>query len=68
MKKQNEIEKYCKFCENAKTLSDGDTMLCDRFGIVSASHKCRRFIYDPMKREPKRLKQDPQLEYVDTDI
>lgn len=67
MKKQDGIEKFCKYCECAKTLSDEDTMLCDRYGVVSSAHKCRHFMYDPMKREPKRLKKEPQLEFVDVD-
>ena len=61
------IEKYCKYCENASALSDGDVMLCERFGIVKASHKCRRFRYDPIKRIPKRLTQEPTLEFVNID-
>ncbi len=62
--KKDGIEKYCKFCENARSLSDSDTMLCDKYGVVSSSHKCRRFSYDPMKREPKRLREAPEFEFV----
>ena len=65
--KKDGIEKYCKYCENASTLSDGDVMLCGRFGIVKASHKCRRFRYDPMKRIPRRIEEEPKLEFVDVD-
>ena len=63
--KRDGIEKYCKYCEEASSLSGGETMLCNRFGVVSAAHKCRRFRYDPLKREPKRLKKDAELEFVD---
>lgn len=63
--KRNEIEKYCKYCEEAKTLSDPDTMLCSRLGVVPASHACRRFKYDPLKRAPKRAKKEVELEYVE---
>ena len=59
------IEKYCKYCECASALSDGDVMLCERFGVVEAAHKCRRFRYDPMKRQPKRIEKEPELEYVE---
>ncbi len=55
MKKNDErIEKYCKYCERAKTLSDPDIMLCEGHGVVSAGHVCRRFRYDPLKRAPRR--------------
>ena len=65
-----EIEKYCKYCEKAQALYDPDTMLCPRFGVVSAMHKCRKFKYDPLKRVPARrvLTQEnieDQLEYVE---
>ena len=63
--KKDGIEKYCKYCEKAKSLSDCDTVLCDVYGVVAASHKCRRFSYDPLKREPKRIKKTPELEFVD---
>lgn len=68
MKKEKcsaELERYCKFCEKAASLSDPDVMLCRKYGIVSAAHICRRFTYDPLKREPK-IKQAPEkLEYVE---
>ena len=63
--KKDGIERYCRYCENAKTLSDTDTVLCDRYGVVSASHRCRKFMYDPMKRTPKRQTTAPSLEFVD---
>ena len=54
MKADDRIEKYCKYCETAETLSDPDSMLCRRFGVVRASFCCRRFRYDPLKRAPRR--------------
>ncbi len=65
MKKDAEIEKYCKYCEKACVLSDGDLMLCKKYGVVSSSHVCRRFTYDPLKRVPKLKKDPPALEYVE---
>ncbi len=64
MKNKNDIEKYCKFCEKAVTLSDPDTMLCRKNGVVSAADSCRKFTYDPLKREPK-IKPAPKMEYVE---
>lgn len=49
-----DIEKLCKFCERAQELAGGETMLCPRYGVVSAEHICRRFLYDPLKRCPAR--------------
>ena len=60
--KRDDIEKYCRYCE--LTTSE-DVMLCERVGVVDSSHKCRRFRYDPLKRKPKRIEKDPELEYVE---
>ena len=62
---RNEMEKYCKYCENATALSDPDKMLCSKLGVVSAAHDCRRFKYDPLKRAPKRMTKEISLEYVE---
>ncbi|MCI6635896.1 MAG: hypothetical protein SOZ09_06135 [Eubacteriales bacterium] len=70
MKKKEEIERFCKYCENADELTDGDTMLCKTHGIVSAGFCCRKFRYDPLKRTPapiRRIADDEmlRLDYVD---
>lgn len=62
---EDRMEKYCKYCEKAAPISDPDVMLCSRCGIVSAAHVCRRFRYDPLKRQPKRRTAEPELTYVD---
>jgi hypothetical protein len=58
-------EKFCKYCERAKTLSDPDTMLCGRHGVVPAGHSCRRFRYDPLKRTPNRSVRELNFEYIE---
>lgn len=63
--KKDSIEKFCKYCESASLLSDEDAVLCERYGVVSSAHKCRRFRYDPLKRSPKRMSAEPELEFVD---
>lgn len=60
-----EEERFCKYCERAKSLSDPDTMLCGKRGVVPAGHCCRRFRYDPLKRAPKRMVSDLKLEYIE---
>lgn len=51
-KKDVEIEKYCVYCEHSTLLYDEDYVLCQRKGVVSSLHKCRKFVYDPLKRKP----------------
>ena len=66
MKNNKEIEKICAFCEHARDTHDEDFLVCSKKGIVHASYRCRRFIYDPMKRTAKRpLSPTGGFEYVD---
>ncbi|MBQ7599807.1 MAG: hypothetical protein IJU57_03930 [Clostridia bacterium] len=64
--KDEKIERFCKYCEEARTLSDPDTMLCSAKGVISASECCRKFRYDPLKRTPKRLRTDSIAEQIQT--
>ena len=62
-KEQPEIERCCARCEHATLLSQFDYILCNRKGVVCDTHVCRHFIYDPLKRMPKRLPALPQTEF-----
>ncbi len=53
---QPEYEKLCMYCEHAAPTYEPDKMLCSKRGIVSCSYKCSRFVYDPLKRIPRRVK------------
>ena len=65
MKKEDKFEKYCKYCEKARSLSDSERMLCSKKGVVSAGYVCRLFRYDPLKRTPKILNPLPEAEYIE---
>jgi len=60
-----EIERFCKFCERACVLNDPESMLCKYKGVVSSMHVCRKFVYDPLKREPSPPLPEVTMEYVD---
>ena len=49
-----DIEKICLYCEHAKENISGDDILCPFKGVVSFNFKCRRYKYDPLKREVRR--------------
>lgn len=68
IKNSEEIEKFCKYCEYASSLATEDEMVCKKKGVVSAGYICRKFIYDPLKREPKKLKTAPTAEFEFPDI
>ena len=48
-----DLPRVCRFCERATLISDEDNVLCSLKGIVYADYCCRKFTYDPLKREPK---------------
>lgn len=50
------VEPLCAVCEYARPLKDSPgCVLCDKIGVVSEDHTCRRFVYDPLKRRPARI-------------
>lgn len=54
------IEPSCSYCASGSRISDTD-VACLRRGIVSAQGSCRRFKYDPLKREPPHMENlDPE--------
>ena len=67
-KKKADLDKMCRWCESAHCLQEEDTMLCDKKGIVSSGYVCKKFIYDPLKREPFAPVADVTMEYVDIDL
>lgn len=47
-------EPQCAFCEHGSPIVDGNTVLCRKIGGIMQSYsKCKKFKYDPLKREPK---------------
>ena len=55
IKNKDNIEVFCKFCERATPLLTEGKLVCSKVGVVSEDYKCRKFIYDPLKRSPKLL-------------
>ena len=49
-----EISPACEYCAYGKRTDDYDMIMCPRKGIVSPFFRCRRFTYNPIRREPKR--------------
>lgn len=48
------IEPQCAFCEYGSYVGNGETVLCRKIGgIMQSFSKCKKFKYDPLKREPK---------------
>lgn len=48
------IEPRCAYCAKGTKIDDSD-VLCRKYGPVDGAFHCRRFVYDPLKREfPRR--------------
>ncbi|NLA87519.1 MAG: hypothetical protein GX847_09650 [Clostridiales bacterium] len=47
------IAPSCSYCRFGSGIGNGE-IACLRRGITSAGGSCRRFVYDPLKREPER--------------
>lgn len=51
---KKDAEAACKYCEHGVAVPDGTAVLCEKIGgVMQPYSKCRRFKYDPLKREPK---------------
>ena len=65
MSKKKDIDKLCAYCVKAQPLADGETMLCEKNGVVACDNKCRKFRYDPLKRVPAPI---PRPEHVNLSL
>ena len=55
MKKNSDTPRFCEFCRYAEPLAETDDMKCTHKGVVDKEHSCRKFVYDPLKRVPRKL-------------
>ena len=68
IKNRDNIKRFCKYCEHAMQLDGHEMMVCSINGVVPCEYKCRKFSYDPLKREPRRAALDTEgLEFPDID-
>lgn len=50
---RKQIEPSCSYCIHGQKISERD-VVCGKKGIVPVEGSCRKFRYDPIKREPPR--------------
>ena len=71
VKKEIEIEKVCAFCEYAAPApadkEGNEYVICSKKGLVREGSVCRKFSYDPLKREPAEKHTLPETVAVDID-
>lgn len=47
---------HCEYCMHGTASSFSNEVLCKKRGITNADDSCRHYKYDPLKREPKKIK------------
>ncbi len=52
---RKKIQRSCAYCAHGTAL-EGDEYLCAKKGTVTDRPKCRKFAYDPCKRNPLKPK------------
>ena len=61
--KASDEDIICALCEHGTPLFTGDAVLCRRRGLVRATARCRRFRYDPLKRDIRPAPPIPKLDF-----
>ena len=57
------IEPRCEYCRRAQPFENCDEVGCLKHGVMSSGEKCRRFVYDPLKRVPEPPRSFVSREY-----
>lgn len=50
----------CAICAHGQKAADSDMILCSKKGILQPDYKCRKFRYDPLRRQPKMMPSLPE--------
>lgn len=58
----------CKYCQHSKALSFGSDFLCLYKGITDENNSCRKYKYDPLKREPQKQRINTNYSEKDFEI
>ena len=62
------IPKSCDYCFYGRKSSAFDVILCKYKGPVDIQNHCRKFEYDPLKREPKFTTNIPKFKSEDFEL
>ena len=51
---KKDIVASCSYCTHGRISPNKESVLCKKSGFVDIDYSCRRFKYDPLKRQPQR--------------
>ncbi|MGI6248810.1 MAG: hypothetical protein ACOYJX_05350 [Acutalibacteraceae bacterium] len=58
---EKNISPSCSTCQHGKLSPNRQRILCLKKGIMLPSSHCRKYIYDPLKRQPVRPPEAPKF-------
>ncbi|MBQ7638033.1 MAG: hypothetical protein IJS90_03935 [Clostridia bacterium] len=61
----NNIDPKCAYCVFGEITADGKNVLCPKKGVMQPDGSCKKFSYDPLKREPERPARLPEFSSED---
>lgn len=62
---KNDITPSCSYCTHGKISPNAELILCNKKGVVELDFSCKKFKYDPLKRQPRRPKSIDKFEQSD---
>lgn len=63
-----EIDPSCDYCKYGFITHRGDSILCEKQGVTLPGHSCKKFVYAPLKRIPKRPNALPEFSPSDFEL
>lgn len=64
----SDIPPACACCEFGRPSPDQAMILCSHYGPVVPYYKCKKFVYDPLKRLPKKQPALPRVPAEEFDL
>lgn len=64
---RRKIARSCTYCAWGTKLGE-QQILCVKRGVVADSYACRKFVYDPCKRLPRKAKALDLQKFKDSDF
>lgn len=53
-----DISPQCSICKHGKNTPDGKEVICHRKGVIAADYVCKKYVYDVLKRSPRRKNEE----------
>lgn len=63
---KKDISASCSYCVHGRIAPNKESILCKKAGLVDIDYSCKKFKYDPLKRQPTRPR--PIVKYDEEDF